>query len=127
MKTSVLLLLTLVLSGCANSLFFDPSITLENQLSLSTLSSRSGNDITYQWLPSQTREVKGAVIHFHGNSGHMGKTQEKVDWLTEYGFHVMVFDYSGFGASSGVATDSAAVVEVAPGYEADTFTCGGVI
>ncbi|KLV04064.1 hypothetical protein ABT56_15705 [Photobacterium aquae] len=102
-----ILILTLLLSGCANSLFFSPAIITEPPPSFSMLSSRSGNNIAYQWLPSQTRDVKGAVIHFHGNSGHMGKTQEKVDWLTEHGFHVMVFDYSGFGASSGGATDQA--------------------
>lgn len=37
----------------------------------------------------------------------MEATQEKVSWLTDYGYHVLIFDYSGFGHSTGQARDEA--------------------
>lgn len=103
----VVIVLSLFLQSCSNSLFYYPSGGGKANADVQWLHSSSGNDIAYVWLPAKTGEPKGIVVHFHGNSGHIGETKEKVDWLVEHGYHVMVFDYSGFGFSSGAATDKA--------------------
>lgn len=107
-KFIALMFSVLSLQGCANSTFFSPSKSAELNPEVRWLASQSGNDIAYLWLPTNHAIAKGAVIHFHGNSGHMEETKEKVDWLTEHGYDVMVFDYSGFGHSSGQVGDKAA-------------------
>ncbi|GAL02434.1 hydrolases of the alpha/beta superfamily [Photobacterium aphoticum] len=71
------------------------------------LPSTSGNQLATRWLATDSLNPKGIVLHFHGNSGHMEATQEKVSWLTDYGYHVLIFDYSGFGHSTGQARDEA--------------------
>ncbi|MGI2259698.1 alpha/beta hydrolase [Shewanella sp. GXUN23E] len=110
MKTSIILLLLMMIAGCANQAFFSPkrAETLNQDIILRT--SDSGNQIATLLLPA-THEPQGIVLHFHGNSGHMEQTREKVDWLVEYGFDVWLFDYSGFGHSAGNATDVAAVAD----------------
>lgn len=111
LRSIVLFLAILYLQGCANSTFFSPSKSATLNPEVRWLTSQSGNDIAYLWLPTEHPVPQGAVIHFHGNSGHMEETQEKVDWLTQHGYDVMVFDYSGFGHSSGVVSDEAAYLD----------------
>ena len=40
-----------------------------------------------------------AILHVHGNAGHVGLHAEFSEFLTQAGFHVFVFDYRGFGRS----------------------------
>jgi fermentation-respiration switch protein FrsA (DUF1100 family) len=47
------------------------------------------------------RTAKGTVIHFHGNAQNMSAHWEFVGWLAQRGFNVFLFDYRGYGASSG--------------------------
>jgi len=109
MKHLLLSVLFLYLQGCANKAFFSPSQAASLNPDIQWLSSLSGNTIAYLWIPSSTATpAKGIVAHFHGNSGHMEATQEKVNWLSEHGYDVMVFDYSGFGHSTGKVSDEAA-------------------
>ncbi|MGF1728747.1 alpha/beta hydrolase [Photobacterium kasasachensis] len=109
MKYILLSVLFLYLQGCANKAFFSPSQAASFNPNIQWLPSSSGSSIAYLWLPANpTPPVKGIVAHFHGNSGHMEATKEKVDWLSEHGYDVMVFDYSGFGHSSGKVSDEAA-------------------
>lgn len=42
-----------------------------------------------------------AILHVHGNAGHVGLHAEFSEFLTQAGFHVLVFDYRGFGRSDG--------------------------
>ena len=120
MPVSPFLLLTLlfsVMSGCANQAFFSPSHNDMPSKEVVWLDSLSGNKIAYRYYqPTNTSsmsspELRGTVVHFHGNSGQMEKTQEKVAWLTGYGFNVITFDYSGFGHSTGTATDKDAYLD----------------
>jgi dipeptidyl aminopeptidase/acylaminoacyl peptidase len=42
-----------------------------------------------------------AILHVHGNAGHVALHAEFSEFLTQAGFHVFVFDYRGFGRSDG--------------------------
>ncbi|WP_299019782.1 alpha/beta fold hydrolase [uncultured Photobacterium sp.] len=97
----------LFVQGCANRSFYLPSKSDELNPNVRWLKSASGNDLAYLWLPSQISQNKGLILHFHGNTGHMEQTKEKVEWLVEHGYSVLIFDYSGFGHSTGYATDIA--------------------
>ncbi|EAR54002.1 hypothetical protein SKA34_07528, partial [Photobacterium sp. SKA34] len=114
------LLLTLLLlpfiSGCANQAFFSPSNNDKPGKEVVWLDSLSGNKIAYRYYHPTISSIssadpRGTVVHFHGNSGQMEQTQEKVAWLTDYGFNVITFDYSGFGHSTGKATDKDAYLD----------------
>ncbi|KLV02123.1 alpha/beta hydrolase [Photobacterium aphoticum] len=96
-----------VLQGCGNRLFYYPSTPETVHPDMRLVSSTSGNQLATRWLVTDSLNPKGIVLHFHGNSGHMDATQEKVSWLTDYGYHVLIFDYSGFGHSTGKARDEA--------------------
>ncbi|EAS45480.1 alpha/beta hydrolase [Photobacterium profundum] len=98
--------------GCANTAFFAPSKAQTLNPDIRWIESESGNRIAHLWIPAKEDiQHRGFVVHFHGNSGHMEQTQEKVDWLAKHGYDVMVFDYSGFGHSTGSVGDRSAYLD----------------
>lgn len=103
--------LTLSLTGCANQAFFFPSQPETINPNIEKYHSSSGNQIAILNKKSVKTDKIGKVFHFHGNHGHMEQTIEKVDWLTEHGFDVVTFDYSGFGLSTGKITDKNAYLD----------------
>ncbi|MEZ4448540.1 MAG: alpha/beta hydrolase [Nannocystaceae bacterium] len=67
------------------------------------------------------RPGAAATVFFsHGNTLHLGHYWERVEWLWERGFNVMVYDYPGYGLSTGdpdeasVFANAAAALEVLP-------------
>ncbi|MGF1759103.1 alpha/beta fold hydrolase [Photobacterium sagamiensis] len=111
-KAISLLFILILTQGCANTAFYAPSQASSLNPDVRWLHSLSGNDIAYLWIPAATRNnSNGIIVHFHGNSGHMEQTREKVDWLAAHGYDVLVFDYSGFGHSTGDVSDKAAYLD----------------
>lgn len=55
---------------------------------------------------------RGAVLFFHGNGENISTHFANVHWLTRYGFDVYLFDYRGYGKSSGVAQLDAVVADM---------------
>ncbi|MBW3164035.1 alpha/beta hydrolase [Ferrimonas balearica] len=99
-----------LLVGCGSSPFYAP----DQQLGTAShqyphpvidyyLDSRSGNRLHVQRHLSSPPNAN-LVVHFHGNAGNLSKTSEKVVWLVDHGFDVLLFDYSGYGQSSGNAS-----------------------
>ena len=44
-------------------------------------------------------QAGAAILHVHGNAGHVANHAEFSAFLTQAGFHVLVFDYRGYGRS----------------------------
>ena len=44
-------------------------------------------------------EVRPAVLHVHGNAGAVDTHAAFCAWLADHGYHVLVFDYRGYGRS----------------------------
>lgn len=101
------------LSGCANSPFYYPdnrdygASPAASGLKYERVefTSRDGTRLSGWFVPnSQTsnpRNAVGTVIQVHGNAGNMTAHWPLVDWLPARGFNVFVFDYRGYGASTG--------------------------
>ncbi|MCK6616793.1 MAG: alpha/beta hydrolase [Cyclobacteriaceae bacterium] len=56
-------------------------------------------------LFSPSDSSKGLIIYFHGNSGNLKRWGEIASALTRYNYHVLVFDYRGYGKSTGKSTE----------------------
>ncbi|MBQ1784802.1 MAG: alpha/beta hydrolase [Gammaproteobacteria bacterium] len=68
------------------------------------LASGSGNLMHVQRHFTNAGHSQGVVLHFHGNRGNLSDTIVKVEWLLDEGYDLVVFDYSGYGNSSGTPT-----------------------
>ncbi len=49
-------------------------------------------------------ETRGAVLHLHGNAANVTGHWPFAGWLPRHGFHVLSFDYRGYGRSAGRVT-----------------------
>ena len=45
-------------------------------------------------------EVRPAILHCHGNAGNIASHTAFSEFLTHHSFHVLIFDYRGYGNSS---------------------------
>ena len=56
------------------------------------------------WFLPAVGEVKGTVVHFHGNAENISTHITISLWLVYEGYNLLVFDYRGYGKSEGKVT-----------------------
>lgn len=95
------------LAGCTG-IFFQPSRRLFLKpedfgaiYETVRFASADGTRLTGLFFPARRTPATGTVVHFHGNAENMTTHFLFSSWLVDYGFHVLVFDYRGYGASEG--------------------------
>lgn len=63
--------------------------------------SADGTPLHGWWIHPRMERAKGAVVFSHGNAGSIGHHLGFVIWLADAGYHVLIYDYRGFGQSGG--------------------------
>lgn len=58
-------------------------------------------ELLHGWWIEARRETRGHLLLCHGNAGNVGDRVMHAELLTSVGFDVMLFDYRGYGRSSG--------------------------
>ncbi|MFJ1337246.1 alpha/beta hydrolase [Pseudomonas caricapapayae] len=103
-----LLLVLLSLGGCSSLLFYpepgQPFTPQKAKLEYRdvTLTAADGTRLHGWWLPAKAGvEVKGTVLHLHGNGGNLAWHLGGSWWLPEQGYQVLLLDYRGYGLSQG--------------------------
>jgi uncharacterized protein len=103
-----LLAALLLLHGCSELLFYP-----EQGLSFTPANARldyrdeylraaDGTRLHAWWLPAKAGvEVRGTVLHLHGNGGNLSSHLGGTWWLPEQGYQVLMLDYRGYGLSQG--------------------------
>ena len=67
-----------------------------------TLTTADGLKLNAWWLPAKPGvEVKGTVLHLHGNGGNLPMHLGGSWWLPKNGYQVLLVDYRGYGLSEG--------------------------
>lgn len=64
------------------------------------LTTQDGQNIHGWHLPSK-KTNKGNLVFFHGNAQNISTHIASIHWLPEMGYDVYLFDYRGYGRSSG--------------------------
>jgi fermentation-respiration switch protein FrsA (DUF1100 family) len=106
----VIVLLPLLMGGCANSLFYYPdrkdyeaqigySIPHEDVWIATTDKLR-----LHGWFLKAQGASKGTVVFLHGNAQNLTSHVLYVSWLPEAGYNVLIVDYRGYGMSLGEPT-----------------------
>jgi fermentation-respiration switch protein FrsA (DUF1100 family) len=63
--------------------------------------STEGTRLHGWFIPTTKKKSKGTIVFSHGNTGAMGYHLGFITWLIPEGFNVFMFDYRGFGSSTG--------------------------
>jgi fermentation-respiration switch protein FrsA (DUF1100 family) len=107
MRILGILCLLLTLGGCSSLLFYpEPgqSSPRKSQARIPhvTLTTADGLKLHAWWLPAKPGvEVKGTVLHLHGNGGNLPMHLGGSWWLPKQGYQVLLVDYRGYGLSEG--------------------------
>ena len=56
------------------------------------------------WFVQGTNDK--AILFCHGNGGNISHRQQQIDALNELGYSVLIFDYSGYGRSRGIPSET---------------------
>ncbi len=98
----------LSLGGCSSLLFYpepgQPFTPEKAKLEYRdvTLTAADGTRLHGWWLPAKPGvEVKGTVLHLHGNGGNLAWHLGGSWWLPKQGYQVLMVDYRGYGLSQG--------------------------
>ncbi|MBN1500636.1 MAG: alpha/beta hydrolase [Spirochaetes bacterium] len=107
-KNSVMFLMIIILLAACNSIFYYPSRTdykrkITQPYEEITILSKSGNKLNGWYFKSQQKKSKGLFVFFHGNARNITVHWRSFSWITEAGYDYFLFDYSGYGKSTGVA------------------------
>lgn len=103
-----------ITTGCVERMFFLPdaqTYSTPQQFGLTAqdlyFNAPDGSRLHGWWLPAQLapgQNAKGTVLHLHGNAANVSNHLPSVAWLPAEGWHVLTFDYRGFGQSQGRPT-----------------------
>jgi len=76
-------------------------------------SSRDGTKLHGWFLPARGgKKAHATVVFSHGNAGSMGYHFGFITWLVNEGYHVLMYDYRGFGFSEGKPERSGMIEDV---------------
>jgi pimeloyl-ACP methyl ester carboxylesterase len=73
-----------------------------------------GQELDAWWFPSRVAgaEPRGVVVQAHGNAGNLSTHWRGADRFPDLGYHVLCFDYRGFGRSDGEVSRQRAVEDL---------------
>lgn len=103
-----ILAVTITLSGCVEWFYFYSP----NQVSYLTSGGKeqpqedvvffsSDGTQLHGWFIPARGERRGTIVYFHGNTKNISGHLRYVEWLPAEGYDVFLFDYRGYGLSSG--------------------------
>jgi hypothetical protein len=111
MPVRILLLLTLLLSGCTQFFFFPSSALIDTpkrygiQYQSENIKAADGTKLNAWFLPASSQvdhPKKPTILFLHGNAENISTHFRNVAWLPAAGFNVLALDYRGYGASEGI-------------------------
>ena len=106
----VLSLITIIacVSCSTSSFFYAPSKdfahypdTVSYKLEEINFKSTDGNTLNGWFLKPKNKAIVGTVLQLHGNGGNISYQYQFAGPLLNVGFQIMVFDYEGYGKSTG--------------------------
>jgi fermentation-respiration switch protein FrsA (DUF1100 family) len=95
-------------SGCSslmyyptkNLKFYDPQ-AFKLQEEDVDFKDQDGHELHGWWFKAQTENAKGTFVFFHGNAENLTSHFAALSWLPAAGYNFFIFDYPGYGLSSG--------------------------
>ncbi|MEK6580498.1 MAG: alpha/beta fold hydrolase [Bdellovibrionota bacterium] len=107
---SVLIFLSLILSGCDWMIYISSPAIEHNPIDYGVTPQEvwfknDSNDSLHGWYFRRTdlpqSEAKAVFLYFHGNGGNVTTHFPHLVWLLSHGYDFFIFDYRGFGKSLG--------------------------
>lgn len=90
-------------------------------------STRDGQTLMGWWLPARDSDAP-VLLYFHGNAGTREDRLEILQGMVNAGFSVFIFDYRGYGGSSGRPSEAGLILDGEAAFDwLDRRTRGGPV
>lgn len=100
---------SLLLSAQRNLIFYPEKLAQNYQYQFKTsfkeLNFIPENDVQINTLWFKKETPKGVIFYFHGNAGSLSSWGHIGDMLSVYNYDVLIWDYRGYGKSTGEVTE----------------------
>ena len=93
-------------------------VTTPDQIGLayeSIESSTTDHQTLHSWFVPAA-EAKGTVLFFHGNAGNISHRLDYLSMFNRLGYNTLIFDYRGYGQSSGKPSESGTYLDAAAAW-----------
>ncbi len=80
-----------------------------------TLTTRDGERLAAWWIPA-TGASRGTILYIHGNAGNLGHRVRIAAMLHTLGVDLLLFDFRGFGRSTGRPTERGTYLDAAAAW-----------
>lgn len=82
------------------------------------------NEILHGWFIPVSDAATGTVLFFHGNAGNIAHRLEYLPMFRQLKLNVFIFDYRGYGQSSGFPTEAGTYADALAAWQYLTDTKG---
>ncbi|MDP1679773.1 MAG: alpha/beta hydrolase [Candidatus Nitrotoga sp.] len=86
------------------------------------IATTDGETLHGWWVPAP--DAKGTVLFFHGNAGNISHRINYLAMFKRLGYNTLLFDYRGYGQSSGVPSESGTYLDAQAVWHYLTATQG---
>lgn len=93
--------------GCTSLFYYPDRIQYVNPANYDfeykeiTFHPKDKTELIGWFFPAKTQQVKGTIVHFHGNGQNMSAHFLGLSWVMKRGYNLFVWDYRGYGISDG--------------------------
>ena len=87
--------------------------------------SADGTALSGAWFPLETGEPRGVLLHCSGNAGNLSHRVGMALAWRQLGFHVLLFDYRGYGRSEGTPSEQGLLLDAEAAYREAARRGGG--
>lgn len=85
-----------------------------------SIATADGETLHGWWVP--VRDAKGTVLFFHGNAGNISHRINYLTMFSRLGYNTLLFDYRGYGQSSGTPSESGTYLDAQAAWQHLTET-----
>ena len=111
------LLTALLASSCSSLLYYPSREIAANPTAFGVryepfqVQTEDGLKLESWWVQSETKPAKGVIVFFHGNAQNLTAQFPQASWFRHFGYHVLLFDYRGYGVSEGKPSPEGTVTD----------------
>lgn len=81
-----------------------------------------GDHTTHTWFIPAADPERGTILFSHGNAGNMSDRLESIKIFHQLGYNTLIYDYGGYGNSTGTPSESRCYADIQAQWEYLTQT-----
>lgn len=123
MMATLFTLVLLTASSCSGLFYYPTSALYSNPSELGLeyqnlyFQTEDQQQLHAWYFPTDQKQARGLIFFFHGNAQNITSHYRSLSWLVSRGYGLFIFDYRGYGLSSGRPSQAGLLMDSRAAYE----------